>query len=87
MLLRFYGIESTDLDLSDVVHIMIMTLSGEGGILTLIAPVLKGFETYVFGSFLKLSIQRYLQSFKLIIKKLGVLWYMKYLLGFLCFGR
>ena len=46
-----------------------MPLSGGGGILSLIAPVLTGFESYAFRSFFDMAIQSYLTILKLIIKK------------------
>ena len=61
---RVNGTKSTDFDLSDDVHIMIMIFSGGGGILSFIAPVLKLVEAYAFNCNLMLVIQSYILMFR-----------------------
>ena len=52
-----------------------MTLSGGGGILSLIVPVLKLLEVNSLSSFLNMVIESYLQICRLIRENLRVLWY------------
>ena len=62
---------------------MIMTLSGGGGILSLIVPILKLLEVNALCNFLNMVIVSSLQIFRVIRENLGVLWYREYWLWFI----